>query len=90
MAVKRSQVERDLSRGATQVLAALPATGASVGNGRLRSELGMADSEYRAAVQELESRGLVRRGRGRGGSLARVSIEAVAPPPPRLTMARQQ
>src|SRR5579875_2586046 len=62
-----------LSKDAAALLAALPDDGSAVGNLRLRGELRLAEGRYRAAANELVDAGLARRGRGRGGSLARTT-----------------
>ncbi len=61
-----------LSAAATRVLGVVPADGASIGNGRLRSMTELDEPAYKAAVDELVAAGLLRRGRGRGGSVALV------------------
>jgi predicted helicase len=62
----------DLSSGALLVLRSIPTDGTSIGNGRLRDLSDLDDLEYKAAVDELVAVGLVRRGRGRGGSVTLV------------------
>ena len=62
----------DLSPAAQTVRSAIPPDGASIGNGRLRAMTKLDEATYRAAVEELVGAGLVRKGRGRGGSLALV------------------
>ena len=62
-----------LSKDAAALLAALPDDGSAVGNPRLRGELRLPEGQYRAAVDELVDAGLAKRGRGRGGSLARTT-----------------
>ena len=65
-------VQANLSSAALVVLAAIPADGASIGNGRLRAMTELDEPAYKAAVDELVAAGLLRRGRGRGGSVALV------------------
>jgi hypothetical protein len=60
-----------LSLHATRILARLPIDGSSVGQIRLRGLVDLSNDEYRKALEELTDAGLVRLGRGRGGSLAR-------------------
>ena len=74
-----------LSSVAAAVLAALPADGTSVGNARLRGHLGLDAPAYRTAVGELQTAGLVRTGRGRGGTLARLGVAA-----PQTTRAKRK
>lgn len=52
------------------VLRGLPADGTSVGNGRLRQQLGLDEGTYRQLTDALNSLGYVARGRGRGGSVS--------------------
>jgi len=52
------------------VLRGLPADGTSVGNGRLRQQLGLDEGTYRQLTDALKTLGYVARGRGRGGSVA--------------------
>jgi len=52
-----------------EFLEALAALGGSAGNGRLRDMLGWDEASYDAVKAELLSRGLIRAGRGRGGSV---------------------
>jgi len=72
MSTEEQGIQADLSPGALSLLSAIPADGASIGNGRLRATTELDDSDYRAAVDELVAAGVLRRGRGRGGSVARV------------------
>ncbi|MDA8310766.1 MAG: DEAD/DEAH box helicase family protein [Actinomycetota bacterium] len=88
----------ELSSAAQTVRSAIPPDGASIGNARLRAMTGLDDPVYRAAVEELVGAGLVRRGRGRGGSLALVdepqgangSGDTLAEPRPRERSSRQR
>ena len=69
----------ELSEEAGEILAHLPADGTPMGNGRLRSLTGLDPDDYAAAAEELKALGLVRLGRGRGGSLA-LAPNVVLPP----------
>jgi len=60
-----------LSLHATRILARLPLDGTAVGQIRLRGLVDLSNEEYRKVLEELTAAGLVRLGRGRGGSLAR-------------------
>ncbi len=55
---------------ATVLLTALPEDGASIGNGRLRAQLGLDETTYSDVTGTLKKIGYVVAGRGRGGSLA--------------------
>jgi hypothetical protein len=61
-----------LSLDLQQLLEALPPDGSMVGNIRLRSSLNWTDEAYTEAIGELKEAGLIRQGRGRGGSVGRV------------------
>ncbi len=67
-----------LSPDAQALLALLPAAGTTAGNIGLRNQLGWDEARYEAAREELDAAGLVTRGRGKGGSLARVGAAASA------------
>lgn len=54
----------------TALLTALPDDGASIGNGRLRAQLGLDETAYSELTGTLKKIGYVVAGRGRGGSLA--------------------
>jgi hypothetical protein len=62
----------DLSPTALMILAGLPRDGSTKGNIQLRSLLDIEDDAYAASKQELLDAGLVRAGKGKGGTLARV------------------
>ena len=64
------------SAAARAVLAALAVDGTSRGNIALRRELELDEASYAAAVKELVRAGMLRRGPGRGGTIARVSDES--------------
>lgn len=66
-----------LSLHAIRILARLPLDGTSVGQIRLRGLVDLSNEEYRTALEELTAAGLVRLGRGRGGSLARQEADLV-------------
>jgi type I restriction enzyme M protein len=76
----------ELSEEASDILARLPSDGTSIGNGRMRGLTGLDPDDYAAAVDELKELGLVRSGRGRGGSLSLAPGVVVQPgrpmPPP--------
>ncbi len=55
---------------ALEIIEALPADGSTLGNGRLREQLGHRPNVYRDAAVRLKDLGLVMAGRGRGGTLA--------------------
>jgi adenine-specific DNA-methyltransferase len=56
----------------------LPADGSTAGNIGLRNQLGWEEARYEAAREELDAAGLITRGRGKGGSLARVAGASTA------------
>jgi type I restriction enzyme M protein len=66
----------ELSPACMAVIDELPASGALVGNSRLREATGLSSREYETAVEQLLSMGLVRTGPGRGGSLGLVVAAA--------------
>ncbi|MCU1494272.1 MAG: type restriction-modification system, subunit [Acidimicrobiaceae bacterium] len=66
----RAAVTDKLSPGAEAIVRALPADGSTVGNGRLRGDLGLDSDRYTTLTDALNTIGLVVAGRGRGGSLA--------------------
>jgi type I restriction enzyme M protein len=57
-------------------LAVLAQLGGSAGNGRLRDELNWVEHTYDTAKQSLIDDGLIKPGRGRGGSVSLVSVPA--------------
>ncbi|WP_322777771.1 hypothetical protein [Frankia sp. Cas4] len=59
------------SRDALVVFDQLPPDGTPVGGLRLRSAVRITNDRYRLALDELKTAGLVRLGRGRGGTIAR-------------------
>lgn len=69
--LRRLSEDAGVSPQADQILAALPRDGSAMGNVRLRSRLELDNETYLSAREELLAAGLVRLGRGRGGSLAR-------------------
>ncbi len=73
--MKRAQrKEQELSENAKQLLKLIP--NYSVGNTFLRRRLGWPDEEYWKARKELLNNGLIEKGKGRGGSVARVGLPA--------------
>ncbi len=68
-----------LSPDARALHAVLPVDGSTAGNIGLRNQLGWEEARYDAAREELDAAGLVSRGRGKGGSLARFSAAPSAP-----------
>ncbi len=62
-------LDHELSADAERLREALPSDGSSLGNQKLRERLGLSPDTYASVVSELEAIGLVKRGRGRGGSL---------------------
>jgi hypothetical protein len=62
-----------VSHEAEMVLAALPGDGSSIGGLRLRSMLDLDNDTYTRARNELTAAGLIVRGRGKGGTLARAT-----------------
>ncbi len=61
-----------ISADARQIFDWLPPDGSTIGGLRLRSLVRLGNDRYRSAVDELKAAGLVRLGRGRGGTVARV------------------
>lgn len=57
------------------VMRILPEDGTGIGNGRAMERLGWEEARYWKVRNSLEDKGLVKRGRGRGGSLRRVALE---------------
>lgn len=64
-----------------QFLSGLRALGGAAGNGRLREALGLDEPTYEQIRGELLEAGLIKSGRGRGGSVSLADHEAVAPSP---------
>lgn len=67
-----------LSPDARALHALLPVDGSTAGNIGLRNQLGWDEARYEAAREELDAAGLITRGRGKGGSLARVASASTA------------
>ena len=67
----REEALARLSEQAEAVLSLLPEDGSGIGNGRLRDLSGLDEPTYDLVVLALVALGKARRGRGRGGSLAR-------------------
>jgi hypothetical protein len=65
-----------VSPEAEMVLAALPADGSSIGGLRLRSLLDLDNETYTRARNELHAAGLIVRGRGKGGTVARATAKS--------------
>lgn len=79
-----------VSPEAEMLLAALPADGSPVGGLRLRSSLDLDNETYGRARGELDAAGLVIRGRGRGGSIARASAKAEQTPTSRRRLVAKE
>jgi adenine-specific DNA-methyltransferase len=62
-----------VSQDAHTLLSALPVDGTPAGNIGLRNQLGWDEARYETAREELETASLIVRGRGKGGSLARLA-----------------
>lgn len=58
------------SEGEVRLLAALPLDGSFIGNGKVRSAIGMAPEAYSVRAHSLRRAGLITVGRERGGSVA--------------------
>lgn len=69
-----------VSPEAEMVLAALPADGSSIGGLRLRSLLDLDNETYTRARAELDAAGLILRGRGKGGTIARATAKSESTP----------
>jgi len=69
----------ELSESAKKILEALPKDGSMIGNTALRKRLGMDAAGFFQAKRELEERGKVVTGRGRGGSIG-LAAEFIEPP----------
>jgi hypothetical protein len=70
----------------SELIAAVPEDGSNIGNGRLMSNLDWDEKKYWQVRNRLVDRGVLEVGRGRGGSVRRVTDEVlaapvVAPPP---------
>ena len=68
----REAARERLSEQIAAVLALIPEDGTSIGNGRLRTLSGLDEATYRVAILGLVAAGEIRRGPGRGGTVARV------------------
>jgi len=69
-----------ISPEAEMIMAALPSDGSTIGGLRLRSLLDVDDETYVRARNELTAAGLVVRGRGKGGTIARAEARVAATP----------
>lgn len=83
-----------LSDNAKELFDELPEDGTAISGGNLKFALEISDSEFRQAKAELKEAGLVRFGRGRGGSVARLEgaevVEIPTPTPEeRMAVARE-
>lgn len=67
-----------VSPEAEMLLAALPGDGSSIGGLRLRSMLDLDNETYTRARNELHSAGLIVRGRGKGGTVARAAAKSAS------------
>jgi hypothetical protein len=72
-----------LSEFATKILDTLPKDGSMVGNAFLRKQLGMDASEFFRAKLELQQKGQVVTGKGRGGSIGLTKISGPSSMPDR-------
>jgi len=70
--------------------AKLAELGGTAGNGRLREALGWDQATYEGVKRELLAEGIVAAGRGRGGSLALVGLDAEAAAPLVATLKPQR
>ena len=68
------------------MLAALPSDGATIGGLRLRSLLDLDNETYTRARNELDVAGLIVRGRGKGGTIARAEARAESSPASRARL----
>lgn len=68
----------ELSESAKKILEVLPKDGSMVGNISLRNQLRLDTSEFSKAKQELQQRGIVVTGRGKGGS---IGLKEISLPP---------
>ena len=71
-----------LAEQAESVLALVPKDGSTIGNARLRQLSGLDQATYRAVILWLEVAGEVRRGPGRGGTIARIDMAGDGPSHP--------
>ena len=65
-----------LSSHQSALLALVPPDGSTVGNTSLREQLGWDEAAYVAVRDELVAAGLIEKGKGRGGSVKRISAAA--------------
>lgn len=77
LAVLRGKGGRIAATPAAMLLTALPKDGSSVGNYSLRSQLELDDRTYADAKRELRDRGLIKVGKGYGGSVARADVTQI-------------
>jgi hypothetical protein len=70
------------------LLTALPGDGSSVGNYSLRSELELDDRTYAEAKRELRDKGLIKVGKGYGGTVARADDTQVVKERPRAGLVK--
>src|ERR1039458_8506573 len=67
---------KSLSKEAKELLALVPADGVFIGNTTLRRRAKLPDKRYWTVRRELVAAGFLTRGKGRGGSVARIRSEA--------------
>nr|NIU60806.1 SAM-dependent DNA methyltransferase [Stutzerimonas stutzeri] len=85
----------DLATLSQALLAAVPADGSSIGNQTLLSRLqgqfaGLSEEQFRAARDELIEKGVLLKGRGRGGSVSRASVTGISLADQALNNARER
>jgi hypothetical protein len=88
LAALRGKGGRIAATPAAMLLTALPNDGSSVGNYSLRSRLELDDRTYADAKRELRDRGLIKVGKGYGGSVARADVAQVVKEPPGAGLVR--
>ncbi|WP_250290929.1 hypothetical protein [Frankia sp. CiP1_Cm_nod1] len=74
-----ARLQPEMSADAHQIFDRLPPDGSAIGGLQLRGLVRLTNDRYRAAVEELKAAGLVRPGRGRGGTLARADDALQSP-----------
>jgi len=72
-------VTTELTKTAVRILDNIPVDGISIGGAALRSAVSVDNDSYRLSLHELQDKGLVSVGPGRGGSIRRSTIVEASP-----------
>lgn len=81
---------KGISAEAEMMIAELPSDGSTIGGLRLRSLLDLDNETYTCARNELDAAGLIIRGRGKGGTIARAEAKAESSPASRARLVAKE